>query len=180
MTKRWIILGYEIPNEPTRIRVKFWRRLRSLGALYHKMSVCILPNSEHVLGELDELKKELGKFGKVIVLAGSGMTLANDKVISGLFERDRRREYDEIIEECREFLEEIRTNIESDNIKQEEVEELHESLEALKRWFSKVERKAFNPSKARRSAQSMIARCERALLAFAEKSRPMVGSSESY
>ena len=39
----WTLLVYKIPSHPSRLRVKVWRKLQTMGALYLQDAVCLLP-----------------------------------------------------------------------------------------------------------------------------------------
>jgi len=47
----------------------------------------------------------------------------------------RFKQYEEILEKCQEFTDEIELNIKNEKITQEEVEKMEEVLEGLKRWL---------------------------------------------
>lgn len=49
-SETWTLLVYRIPSHPTRLRLKIWRRLQSMGALYLQDAVCLLPSR----ADLDE------------------------------------------------------------------------------------------------------------------------------
>ena len=49
-SETWTLLVYKIPSHPTRLRLKIWRKLQSMGALYLQDAVCLLPSRS----DLDE------------------------------------------------------------------------------------------------------------------------------
>jgi hypothetical protein len=99
------------------------------------------------------------------------MDKRDNDTLSELFKEDLEKEYRELIEECNEFLEEIRRNVAAGNITQTEVSELEEALDALERWFAKIRGKDFLRSSAQQRIDRLIVRCRRALLGFSEKAQ---------
>ena len=127
-SSRWLMVAYDLPTEPSKFRVKVWRDLKSQGGLYPEMSFCILPNTERVLRKLDEVRSEITKVGKVLVLQTEGFTQLDNKSLLSMIRDQTERQYAEILEECQEFLDEIKSNIAQDVFKDEEIQELDKSL----------------------------------------------------
>ena len=170
-TPKWLVFGYDVPDEPSRIRVRLWRQLKGLGAIYPEMSFCVLPDSKRIRSHLESLTLGLQEFGPYLVLEAKGMDKRDNDTLSELFKEDLEKEYRELIEECNEFLEEIRRNVATDNVTQTEVSELEEALDALERWFAKIRGKDFLRSSAQERIVKLIVRCRQALLAFSEKAQ---------
>jgi hypothetical protein len=170
-TPKWLVFGYDVPDEPSRIRVRLWRQLKGLGAIYPEMSFCVLPDSKRIRSHLESLTLGLQEFGPYLVLEAKGMDKRDNDTLSELFKEDLEKEYRELIEECNEFLEEIRRNVATDNVTQTEVSELEEALDALERWFAKIRGKDFLRSSAQQRIDRLIVRCRRALLGFSEKAQ---------
>ncbi|MEM1909918.1 MAG: hypothetical protein QXT79_11135, partial [Thermofilaceae archaeon] len=78
----------------------------------------------------------------------------------------KEREYREILEECDEFLNEIRENIEKGNVTQEEAEELEEILEALEKWYQQVRSTDWIGVQAGSEVEKKLKECEKALEEF--------------
>ena len=168
---KWLVLGYDVPDEPSRIRVRLWRQLKGLGAIYPEMSFCVLPDSKRIRSHLETLTSRLQESGPYLVLEAKGTGQRDNNVLSELFKEDLEKEYRELIEECNEFLEEIRGNVATGNVTQTEVSELEEALDALERWFAKIRGKDFLRSSAQPRIDRLIVRCRRALLGFSEKAQ---------
>lgn len=134
----WIIALYDVPSEPSKQRVRIWREFKKIGALYPQMSYCILPNNNDNNEKIKEISKIIDGNGKYIkILTGKLVEQDQNKILQML--RDERdKQYDEIYEECEEFIEEINLNIQNKKFTQEEVEEMEEVLEGLNRWVDKV------------------------------------------
>ncbi len=65
----WIIVLYEVPSEPSRLKVKIWREFKKLGALYPQMSLCILPNNEQNAKKIDDISNMIISEGKIIKIS---------------------------------------------------------------------------------------------------------------
>jgi len=151
--------------------VRLWRQLKGLGAIYPEMSFCVLPDSKGIRSRLESLTSGLQELGPYLVLEAKGMDKRDNNTLSELFKEDLEKEYRELIEECNEFLEEIRRNVATGNVTQTEVSELEEAIDALGRWFAKIRGKDFLRSSAQERIVKLIVRCRQALLAFSEKAQ---------
>lgn len=165
---RFFILLYEAPEKPSRLKVKIWRRLKMLGGIYPKLSLCIIPDSEKINSEILKALEELREV-EFTVLVSKPLREEDLKNIFKKFKESREREYMEIIEECREFLEEIERNINTGNVTEEEYEELEEELEALNKWYRKVLDKDLWILPTKKEVESYLEKCKEALFSFAEK-----------
>ncbi len=61
--RRWLLLLYKVPPEPTANRVTVWRKLKRLGALLLHDAVWILPPSPRTLEELQWLAADIHERG---------------------------------------------------------------------------------------------------------------------
>ena len=98
--KKWLIVAYDVPTEPSKFRVKVWRDLKSQGGLYPQMSFCILPHSPTIMPKLDETKSEVGEVGKMLVLQAEGFSHSDNEFLRRLMNDQTDRQYLEILEEC--------------------------------------------------------------------------------
>jgi hypothetical protein len=168
----WIILSYDVPDEPSRIRVRLWRQLKSMGALYPPSSFCILPDAEDVRSRLDKLSSTIKPLGPITMFEARTLDNRSLGIVYSLFKEEFDREYRELEEECEEFLEEIRKNVVTKNVTSTEVSELEELLEGLERWLEKIKKKDFVGSEERAKTEKLLARCRKSLLAFSVKALP--------
>jgi phosphoglycolate phosphatase-like HAD superfamily hydrolase len=169
--KGWLLFGYDIPEKPSRIRVRVWRQLKALGALYPQMSFCILPDSDAVRSHLMEIESTMVTYGPRLVLEAKATQASHLQTLIALFRKDADEEYRELAEECEEFLEEVKKNLRTGNVTQTEVFELEEALEGLERWFTKIKGRDFFGGKSRQTLV-LLKRCRNALLDFSEKAEP--------
>ena len=64
----WVVILYDVPSEPSKLKVRVWREFKKLGAIYPQMSLCILPNNDENIVKLDKISRLIlseGKFVKI-------------------------------------------------------------------------------------------------------------------
>lgn len=61
--RRWLLLLYKVPHEPTANRVAVWRKLKRLGAILLHDAVWVLPPSPRTSEELQWLVAEIHERG---------------------------------------------------------------------------------------------------------------------
>jgi hypothetical protein len=61
--RRWLLLLYKVPPEPTANRVAIWRKLKRLGAVLLHDAVWVLPPSPRTLEELQWLAADIRERG---------------------------------------------------------------------------------------------------------------------
>jgi hypothetical protein len=166
--KGWLLLVYRVPSEPTRLRAAVWRRLKSLGAIYLQNSAAALPASGDAERALRKLRREiLDMAGTAVLLSCS--VLAGEQDIVAAFQAARDDEYDEIVDKCQDFLEQVRKEYAAHHFTYAELEENEVDLVKLKNWLARVrERDAFGAS-GLQAAEQGIAACEQSLEEYAAR-----------
>lgn len=168
--RRWLLLVYKIPPEPSRHRVAVWRRLKGAGAVYLQNSVCVLPESPAHRSLFEAVAREIEEAGgeSVILLAQAPGTAEEQKVVAR-FNAERDIEYAEFLEQCAAFLEEIRYETERRNFTFAELEENEEGLKRLESWLARIrQRDLFGAAKAE-EARARLRDCREALEGFAAR-----------
>ena len=74
--RRWLLLLYKVPPEPTANRVAVWRKLKRLGAILLHDAVWALPPSPRTLEELQWLAVEIRERGGDAMLWEASLCLA--------------------------------------------------------------------------------------------------------
>jgi len=171
-TSGWLLFGYDVPEKPSRIRVRVWRQLKGLGALYPQMSFCILRDSPQTRSRLEDLASSLKAYSPKLIVQAKATNRLYLHTLLTLFKEDIEKEYRELAEECEEFLDEIKDSVSSGNVTQTEVSELEEALEGLGRWHARTRARDFIGSTAGMKIQRLLRRCRNALLSFSEKAQP--------
>lgn len=119
MPQRWLLLTHQLPNEPSNLRVKVWRKLNSLGAVPVKNSIYALPNRSSTREDFEWLRKEiLQAGGEAAVFAADSLSEKDDRDILAAFLRARAKDYDALGEEARAFNAKLRAALDGGHIKE--------------------------------------------------------------
>jgi hypothetical protein len=135
---RWLVALYDVPAEPSKLKVRLWREFKRIGALYPQLSICFIPNSKESKKNIENIEKLLNNSHNFTVLAAKGLRAKDQARILNMFRIERDKRYEEILEECREFIDEVNLNITNKKTTQEEAEEMGEVLDGLYKWLDKV------------------------------------------
>jgi DNA-binding transcriptional regulator PaaX len=164
----WLLLIYRVPPEPTRLRSTVWRRIKSLGAIYLQNSVAALPASPGAERSLRRLRREILDMSGSAVLLSCGV-LAGEAEIRNTFQAARNDEYEEIVDKCQDFLQQVQKEYDEQHFTYAELEENEVDLVKLRTWFAKVvERDAFGAN-GRAATEQAIEACEHSLEAYAAR-----------
>ncbi len=169
----WLVMFYDVPSEPSKLKVRLWRDFKRIGALYPQMSVCIIPDNTENRESLERMEKMIIKNGRLMKIQGRAITEYDQKHILHIFRLERDKQYDEILEECQEYIDEINLNIKNKKTVQEEVEEMDEVLDGLRRWLDRVKSIDWveKPTAAVR-VEKLLEECQNLLNKFTELSHP--------
>lgn len=66
--RKWLLLTYKIPREPTSSRVYVWRKLKQLAAVAIQDAVWVLPKTPRTQEQLQWLASEITELGGEAVL----------------------------------------------------------------------------------------------------------------
>ena len=177
MARAWLLLIYSVPTKPSRTRWHVWRELRRVGAILLRDGVAILPETPTVRTWMRDVATGIATGGGSAQVARARFSLTEERDILRNFERDRSREYDEIVESCRGLLEHVDREAEHAQFTFAELAELEADLDKLRRWNTAAgERDRFrSPSAAR--AERVLARCERKIARFADRTSRVEGAA---
>jgi hypothetical protein len=164
----WLLLIYRVPPEPTRLRSTVWRRIKSLGAIYLQNSAAALPASPATERALRKLRREILDMSGTAVLL-SCEVLAGGSDVYNQFQAARNDEYEEIVDRCEDFLQQVKKEYAANHFTYAELEENEVDLVKLRNWFAKVrERDAFDAD-GRSAAEKAIETCMQSLEAYAAR-----------
>ncbi len=76
--KRWLILIYKIPREPSAGRVHIWRKLKQLGAIALQDAAWILPQTSRTKEQFQWLATEVTELGGEAVLYDADQLYASN------------------------------------------------------------------------------------------------------
>jgi len=164
----WLVLIYRVPPEPTRLRSTVWRRIKSLGAIYLQNSAAALPANAATERALRKLRREIIDMSGTAVLLSCSV-LAGESDVHKAFQTARNDEYEEIVDRCRDFLQQVKKEYAENHFTYAELEENEVDLVKLRNWFAKVrERDAFDAD-GRHAVEKAIEECEQSLEAYAAR-----------
>jgi hypothetical protein len=96
--RRWMLLVYKVPNEPTSGRVFVWRKLKKLSAFLLHDSVWVLPATPRTREQLRWLASEVRELGGEATVWESQLTLgADEDELVGRFTEAVDAQYREIL-----------------------------------------------------------------------------------
>ncbi len=164
----WLLLIYRVPPEPTRLRSTVWRRIKSLGAIYLQNSAAALPASAATERALRKLRREIIEMSGTAILL-SCQVLAGEADVRSAFQAARNDEYEEIVDRCEDFLQQVKKEYTDNHFTYAELEENEVDLVKLRNWFAKVrERDAFDAA-GRAATEKALDECEQTLEAYAAR-----------
>jgi hypothetical protein len=169
----WLVIMYDVPSEPSKLKVRLWREFKRMGALYPQTSLCVLPDNTENRKVLQKIDSVIDKNGKIVKIRGKAFSEDDQTKILQMIRVERDKQYDEILEECQEFIEDINHNVDKKKTAQEEVEEMEEVLDGLRRWLARVKGIDWveKPAAANRVAK-MLVKCQDLMDRFTELSHP--------
>jgi hypothetical protein len=164
----WLLLIYRVPAEPTRLRSTVWRRIKSLGAIYLQNSAAALPASPSAERALRRLRKEiLDMSGSAVLL--SCAVLAGEAEVRAAFQAARDDEYEEIVDRCEDFLQQVSKEYAADHFTYAELEENEVDLVKLRNWFARVRERDVFGADGRQAAEKALEACARSLEDYATR-----------
>jgi hypothetical protein len=162
----WLLVAI-VTGADAALRVRVWRELRKLGAVYLHSSVCLLPDQPVVADTVETLSRRVrDSGGKAQVLK---TVLVDDTEEAGILAEqsaDRDTEYREVVERSGEFLAEIDRETQRNRATYTEVEESEADLERFDRWLGSIVARDYFHASGRKQAEEAIQRCREALAAF--------------
>lgn len=158
--RKWLVLNYNLPTEPSRNRVAAWRGLKKLGAVNLHQSSWILPYSPENYDALAQISQDIeAKDGDVLLTESTCVEEKYEQKIVETFNSIRNEEYREFVNECEKYFKELDKEISIEKFTFAELEEEEEELQKLLSWQTKIEaRDQFN------AEEGKIAREKRELI----------------
>jgi hypothetical protein len=168
---RFLELVYHMPPKPTAGRVAVWRNLKKAGAVYLQDSVCVVPDTEAMRGELDQVLERIDQGGgRYHLLPLDELPAEEDEKLVALFVDQTAKHYAEIIEDCEvNFVKEIEFENFRENFTYEEAEEIRMEFEKICTWFDRVQERDWFGAPNVDQARDWLRRCETLLEEFEAK-----------
>lgn len=170
MNHSWVVLSYKVPSEPSTLRVRVWRNLKALGVAYIQQSVCVAPDTTEVRKKIQLIKKTIdSNGGETLLMDVVQFAATTEEQLIRMFNRQRTKEYEEFLDGCKLFLNEMESETRKENFTFHEVEENEADLGKLKRWFRKIMKRDFFQSTLAAQAKSQLDLCETRLTEFTDQ-----------
>ena len=138
--RKWIVLNYNLPTEPSRHRVAVWRGLKKLGAVNIQQSMWVLGYNQENYLALQKISQDIeSNNGEALLMESVFFDEKHEERVSSLFNDIRDEEYKEFIDECEKYLEELKKEISIEKFTFAELEEEEEEFQKLVSWYEKIE-----------------------------------------
>ena len=165
--ERFLLVSASTAGAPAATRVRVWRKLRSLGALYLQQSVCLLPAREPVRRQVQRLlasvRADGGTARSLTVTVDDAADYAG--LVAG-FNAERDTEYAEVVERVPQLLAELEKETARRRATYAEVEESEADLERFDKWLAKIAARDYFAASGGPAARQAVERCRAALAAF--------------
>ena len=170
-SKRFLLLAYRMPANPTAGRVAVWRNLKKIGAVYLQDSVCVIPDTAAMRRELAPICERIDAGeGRYHLLPLRKLPSVEEAKLVELFVEQAAEHYREIIENCEvDFTKEIEFERFRENFTYEEAEEIRMDFEKICTWFERVQARDWFGAPNRAEAVAWLERCESLLEDFEAK-----------
>lgn len=166
----WYVIIYKVPSSPSTARVTVWKKIKELGALPLQQSVYVLPNLPDLRDSINQLQEQIQQFrGECKLLEFTALEKSQEEELIEGFNRLRTEEYEEIMEECEAFLQEIEKETKVEKFYFSEVEEIEKRLQGLKEWFKIVVRRDFFGLELQEKVSGILKECEEEFDGFSQK-----------
>ena len=88
----WIVVLYDVPSEPSKLKVRVWREFKKLGALYPQSSLCILPNNIENNKKLDKISKIILDNGRFVKISANELEDKEHVKILNMYREERDKQ----------------------------------------------------------------------------------------
>jgi hypothetical protein len=169
--RKWLVLVYRVPSEPSNARVSVWRELKRLGALYLQQCVCVLPDTPDLAAGLARARERIVRVGgSSNLFPVPHMAPDEEAALAQQFRELSAKQYAEIVEECEtKFVKEVEFELFRQNFTFAEAEEIEQDLDKIRRWFARVQERDWFDAPGRTEVEAWIGRCEEMLDGFYDK-----------
>lgn len=109
-SRRWLLFVHQLPSQPSKLRVRTWRRLQQLGSIAVKQAVYVLPDSPGAREDFEWLKAEIeGAGGQASVFAADSVDAWSDDALVEEFREARQGMYADFAREVERVLRRLDT-----------------------------------------------------------------------
>jgi hypothetical protein len=156
----WLLLIHQVPNSPSYLRVKMWRRLQKIGAVPVKNAVYVLPRSDQSVEDFHWVAREIIEAGGDASVCEATFIegITNNEVVA-LFRSAREADYLALISEIKEINEEVRKFSRTEGSASSSMS----GVSRLRQKFAEIEGIDFFGCPAKDQAESLLTDIERKL-----------------
>jgi hypothetical protein len=163
----FLLVSASTAGAPAATRIRVWRKLRSLGALYLQQSVCLLPAREPVRRQVHRLVASVrADGGTARCLTVTVADAADYAELVAEFNAERDAEYAEVVQRAPQLLAELEQETARGRATYAEVEESEADLERFDKWLAKIASRDYFAASGGPAARQAVEHCRTALAAF--------------
>lgn len=161
--RKWLVVNYNLPTEPSRLRVSVWRNLKKLGAVNIQQSMWVLYYNDDNYDALQAISKEIeANNGEVLLMQSVFFDEKHERKVISYFNNARDEEYKEFIDKCEDYFKELEKEVAIEKFTFAEVEEEEEELNKLLSWYAKLEARDIFHSSQRDCAKEKLEQVKKA------------------
>ena len=162
--QEWLLLVHQLPQKPTNLRVRTWRKLQTLGAVTIKNSVYVLPYTEKTNEDFLWLRQEIEAAGGEANLFRAGSVEgATDKEIINLFRSERDEDYAKLIGEFDALSGAVREQMKTNSLSAAKLAQYSTELSKLRHELDRVVSTDFFEAPFGKKALAAFEKCRREL-----------------
>ncbi len=168
--QEWILLVHLLPQKPTKLRVRTWRKLQALGAVPIKNSVYVLPYNDKTSEDFQWLRQEIeSSGGEANLFRADSVEGATDKEIVTLFRNARDEDYAKLITECEGLSGAAREQAKGNSLSAGKLAQYVSELSRLRQELERVRATDFFHAPKGKKAQDAFEKCRREVQATESK-----------
>lgn len=167
--RRWLVISYNLPTEPSRHRVSVWRSLKKQGVINIQQSMWVLPYNEENYAALIKISEEIElNNGEALLMDCFFFDEKHEERVILALNQVRNEEYMELINECEKYLKEIEKEIRIEKFTFAELEEEEEEWNKLVSWHGKIAARDAFQAPAGKQAREMLMEIQQAFERYSE------------
>jgi hypothetical protein len=166
--RQWILFFPQTSAVPSSFRVSVWRRMQQLGAVTLQNGVWIFPQIAELERRVQHFLADLeAQGGSGYILTAQALLSTQEERLIERFRSERQQDYEEFLDRCERFLEELEKETKAEKFTFSELEENEEDFHKLKLWLRKIHARDFFGGAQRDTASEALIRCQQALKVYA-------------
>ncbi len=110
--RKWLVLNYNLPTEPSRPRVAVWRKLKKIGAANIQQSMWLMIYTQENYAFLQGITEDIeANQGAAYLMESVFSDERQEQKVIAQFNEIRAEEYREFVNECEKYLKELKKEI---------------------------------------------------------------------